>query len=335
MKLRWKAIAVAAAVTTLITSCSTTGSGSSAGNSAATYPAKGKSITLLIPYGAGGGTDLAGRMAASGLEKQLGATIVVENNPAGSGQQAITQLAGADPDGYTLAFQPLPALNTMYLDSERGATFTRDSFVPIANHDTDPVAFGVAANSPYKSMKDLIDAAKAKPGSVTAGSNGVLAAAHLGLLQLQESTGAKFTWTSFDDGGQLRTSVLGGSVDLEVQPVSELTAAAADGSMRILGIMTDKRVAGLDNVPTLAEIGYPDAIMATNRILMAPKDTPQNVIDTLSSALKTAMQDPSYQAQAEKRLLKLNYMDAAAVETMWASFDNSIGTLIKAFRAQG
>lgn len=335
MKLHRKAVALAVAVAASLTGCSTGGTASNAGDSAADYPDTGKSITLLIPYGAGGGSDLAGRLAASGLEKELGVTIVVENNPAGSGQQAITQLAGADPDGYTLAFQPLPALNTMYLDAERGASFTRDDFVPIANHDTDPVAFGVAANSPFKSMKDVIDAATTNPGSVTSGSNGVLAAAHLGLLQLQESTGAKFTWTSFDDGGQLRTSVLGGSVDLEVQPVSELTAAAADGSMRILGIMTDERLKGLPDVPTLAEIGYPDALMATNRILLAPAGTPQEIVDKLSSSLKTAMEDPAYQAQAQERLLELNYMDAAAVEAMWENFDNSIGTLIKAFRSQG
>ena len=105
--------------------------------------------------------------------------------------------------------------------------------------------------------------------------------------------------------------------------------------MRILGIMTKQRLKGLPDVPTLAEIGYPEAVMATNRILLAPAGTPQAIVDKLSSSLKTAMEDPAYQAKAHERLLELNYMDAAAVEAMWENFDNSIGTLIKAFRSQG
>jgi tripartite-type tricarboxylate transporter receptor subunit TctC len=109
----------------LTASACATGSPSGSGDEqAAAYPDKGKSIRLLIPYGAGGGTDLAGRLMASGVEKELGVKFVIENNPAGSGQTALRALVGAKPDGYTLAFTPLPATNMMYLDKERGATFS-------------------------------------------------------------------------------------------------------------------------------------------------------------------------------------------------------------------
>jgi tripartite-type tricarboxylate transporter receptor subunit TctC len=221
----------------------------------------------------------------------------------------------------------------MYLDTERGAKFTRDSFTPIANHDTDPVAIGVAAKSPYKTLDDLIKAAKADPKKVTAGSNGVLAAGHLGLLQFEKVTGTTVTWTSFDDAGQLRTSVLGGSVDLEVQPVSELTTPKANGSMRILAILSDERLPGLDDVPTAKELGYPDAVVATNRILVGPKGLPQSIVDTLSASVKKSIGEASYQAQAKKRLLTLNYMTADETAAMWKGFDTTFAHTAQDFRA--
>jgi len=333
MKPQLKALAVGAAAVLALSACSTGGDG--AGGDDAAYPNPNKAITLLIPYGAGGGTDLAGRLLASGLEENLGAKVVIENNPAGSGIQAITQLSQAAPDGYTLAFQPLPALNTMYLDEERGAPFTADDFVPIANHDTDVVAFAVGKDSPYQSMEELIAAAKADPGQVTAGSNGVLAAGHLGLLQLEKSADIQLTWSTFDDGGQLRTSVLGGSVDLEVQPVSEFTAAASDGSLRVLAVMSEERLDGFPDVPTLVELGYPDGIMATNRILMGPAGLPQSVIDTLAGAIEKSEQDADYQAEAQKRKLALNYLGPSDVADLFESFDTTIAPLVTAFRANG
>ncbi|MFG1706967.1 tripartite tricarboxylate transporter substrate binding protein [Nonomuraea sp. M3C6] len=325
--------AVLSAACLAATACATGGPAASAGGGPAAYPDKGKSIRLLIPYGAGGGTDLAGRLLASGLEKDLGARVVVENDPSGSGQNAMRNLAAAKKDGYTLAFTPLPATNMMYLDKERGATFSGKDFEPIANHDTDPIAIGTSAKGPLKSLAQLVSEAKAAPGKITAGSNGVLAAGHLGLLQLEQLTGIKITWTSFDDGGQLRTSVLGGSVNLEVQPVSELTAAKANGDMRILAIMSDKRWPGLDDVPTVQESGFADSSLATNRVLVAPAGTSKAIIDKLSASIKKSIGQPDYQAQAKKRLLQLNYMDSAQVAALWTQFDTTFAPIAQQFRA--
>ena len=117
-------------------------------------------IRLLVPYGAGGGTDLSARLIASGLKKTLNATVVVENMPAASGQTALQTLADAEPDGYTLALASLPATNMMYLDKVRGATFSLKSFSIIGLHDNDPTGIAVSATSPYKTLADVVAAAK-------------------------------------------------------------------------------------------------------------------------------------------------------------------------------
>lgn len=301
----------------------------------AEFPAAGKTITLLIPYSAGGGTDLSGRLLASSLEAQLDAKIVVENVPAGSGQEAIRRLSEAEPDGYTLAFTPLPATNMMYLDAEREATFGREDFAPIANHDSDPVAIAVSANSPWKTLDDVVEAARAKPGKVTAGSNGVLAAGHLGLLRFTEAAGVDISWSTFEDSGQLRGSVIGQSVDLEVQPVSELVGSARSGDLRILGMLDDERLPGLDDVPAAGEAGYEKAEVTTNRVLVAPSGLPQETRTKLQKAVQTATEDSAYQAKAAKRLLVLNYMDADATAAMWKDFDGVFGQMAKDFREGG
>jgi tripartite-type tricarboxylate transporter receptor subunit TctC len=293
-----------------------------------------ETITLMIPYGAGGGTDLSGRLMASGLEDVLGAKVVVQNDPSASGQNAVQAVANADPDGYTLGFVSLPATNMMYLDKERGATFTRESFVPVAIHDTDTVAIAVAADSPYQSLDDVVEAAKSDPGSITAGSSGVLAVGHLGVLALQKSAGIKITWSTFDDSGQLRTSVLGGSVTLEVGPVSELAPAYASGDLKILALLGSDRMGGdLADVPTAKELGYDGVDVSANRVLVAPAGTPDAIVQKLADAIKKAQQGDDYQQQAASRSLNLNFQDAAAATKLWKQFDDTFGPIAEEYRA--
>jgi tripartite-type tricarboxylate transporter receptor subunit TctC len=305
---------------------------STGADAAADYPSD--TIQLLIPYGAGGGTDLSARLMASGLEKEIGAEIVVQNDPAASGQNAVQAVADADPDGYTLGFVSLPATNMMYLDSERGATFNRESFAPVAVHDSDIVAIAVSSTSPYATLDEVLAAAEAKPGSITAGSSGVLAVGHLGVLALQKAAGVEITWTTFEDSGQLRTSVLGNSVTLEVGPVSELAPAHASGDLKILALLGEERMDGdLADVPTAKELGYEGVSVSANRMLIAPAGTPQEIIDTLAAAIGAAQEGKDYQEQAASRSLVLNFQDADYASGLWQQFDESFGPIAEEYRA--
>ena len=289
-------------------------------------------IRLLVPYGAGGGTDLSARLIASGLKKTLNATVVVENMPAASGQTALQTLADAEPDGYTLALASLPATNMMYLDKVRGATFSLKSFSIIGLHDNDPTGIAVSATSPYKTLADVVAAAKAKPGSITAGSSGVLAAGHLSVLAFEKAAGVKVTWASFSDSGQLRTSVINGSVTLEVGTASELALAQKNGTLRILTVLASARIKGIDS-PTMAELGYKNVVLGANRVLIAPAGTPSSVTRVLTAALSKSIADKEYRAEAAKRSLGLNFMAAAATATLWKRFDATFGPIATAYRA--
>ena len=152
-----------------------------------TYPEKGKVVTLIIPWGAGGGSDVGARLLTPLMEKDLGVTIEVVNKTGGGPQVGITDLVNAKPDGYTFGMTNLPATAAIYLDAERQATFGRKDLQPVALHVFDPIAVAVRQDSPFKTMKDFMDAAKADPGKIKIATSGILSATHIGFLSLEKS----------------------------------------------------------------------------------------------------------------------------------------------------
>ena len=125
------------------------------------FPAKGRTITVLVPFPAGGATDIATRMVAETMKSELGTSIQVVNKPGASSQVGMTELARAKADGYTLSASPLPAVILTYLDPDRKAIYTSKSFQPLANVIVPPVVVSVKADSPYRTLQDLVAAAKA------------------------------------------------------------------------------------------------------------------------------------------------------------------------------
>src|SRR3546814_819749 len=153
--------------------------------SAADYPSK--PINLMVAYGAGGSTDVGARIVSAIAEKILGQTIVVTNRPGAGGQVGWTEFSRAKPDGYHIAYINLPALHTVILDPERKAIFDKDSFIPIINQVLDPGLVWVKADSHYKSLEQLIAAAKKNPDTVTACTPGILSDHHPPLMHLQQT----------------------------------------------------------------------------------------------------------------------------------------------------
>ena len=292
------------------------------------FPEKGRAITFLVAYPAGGDTDLSARLLAPLMEKDLGVPVNVVNKGGAGGQVGMTEIAQAKPDGYLFGYTPVPSGITMYLDPERKAVFNRQSFAPLANHALEPDIIGVKADSPYKTVKDLVDAAKANPDKITIGFTGQLSHQHLAVLELQRVTGAKFAIVSFDGSGPAQTALLGGHISAQVASAPLFLPQVKSGEVRLLGIMDKQESPFLPEVKTLESQGYP-VYMATARILSAPAGTPKEIVDILSGSIKKAMDSDEHKKKAAEVALSLNYMSPADTEKFWAQMEEQVKPLME------
>src|SRR4051812_4366438 len=235
---------IAAATLTLLTLIGATGCGAQAGGTAAgeDFPRNGKPVELIVSFAPGGAVDTAARLVQPVLEKELGTNVEVVNKPGAGGQIGYTQLTSAKPDGYTIGATGSPSVVVSPLDKSRGAAYTRDSFQPLGRQVIDPAVIAVQPDSPYKTLKELLDAAKAKPKSLTATTTGQQTGEHFALAQIAENTGAEFAPVHFSEGAsQASTAFLGRHVDILVANVSDVTDLVKQNKARVLGIMTGER----------------------------------------------------------------------------------------------
>jgi tripartite-type tricarboxylate transporter receptor subunit TctC len=283
---------------------------------AAEYPQKGKSIQILVGYAAGGPVDVAARLLASGLEKELGVAVVLVNKPGASGQIAITQLAQSKPDGYVFSTASFPVTITSYLDPTRKATYNRKSFEPLAMQVIDANIFAVMAASPYKTLKDLVEAAKAKPNTITI-SSGIKSDEQTGIVRLQEMTGAQFVQVSFTQGtAPSLVALLGGKIDVHCGHPADLIGHAKSGDIRVLGIMDDKESPSLPGVKTFEAQGY-KLYNSSSRGYVLPAGTPKAIVDTLSGAMKKVMATEEHKRRMAEMGLSVRYMDPAQFGKYW------------------
>ncbi|MCX5913484.1 MAG: tripartite tricarboxylate transporter substrate binding protein [Deltaproteobacteria bacterium] len=265
---------------------------------AADYPTK--LITLMVPWAAGGGTDVGARILAAIAEKKVGQPIIVVNKVGAGSQLGMTELARAKPDGYYLGFASLPATNTIILDPERKAAFDVDSFLPIINQVLDPGLIWVKADSPYKSVQDLLDDAKKRQGQVRASTTGILGDDHLAILMMEKAAGVTFRIVHFEGGAQQFTATLGGQVDVSFDNVGSVVTKIRAGQVRGLAVMDKERSKFLPEVPTLGEVGFPNIISSSTRGIMGPKGIPDSVVKKIQDIFLTAMKDPDHVEKMEK-----------------------------------
>lgn len=294
----------------------------------ADWPQKGKVITLIMPWGAGGGSDVGARLLTPLMEKELGTTIEVVNKTGGGSQVGITELAKAKPDGYTFGMTNLPATPAIYLDADRKAAFTRKDLQPVANHVFDPIAIAVAKDSKYKTMKDLMDAAKANPGKITISTSGILSATHIAFLSLQKKTNTEFSFVPFDNNGQMRSALLGGHVDAEGGTVGDLVPGVKSGDIRILAVFDKAESKFLPGVPTAISQGY-DIEAGTARAFSVPAGTPKEVVDILAASIQKGMQNEEHRKKMEEQGLELRYMDAEQLSAYWDQVDATLKPIIE------
>ena len=268
-----------------------------------------KPVQLMVAYPAGGSTDIAARIVAAIAEKDLGQSIVVVNKGGAGGQVGWTEMSRAKPDGYYIGFINLPALNTVILDPDRKAAFNADAFVPVINQVLDPGIIWVKGDSPYKNLKDLIDAAKRNPQKISAATTGILSDDHLAILMMEEAApGALFRIVHFEGGAPVLTAVMGGHIDCAFDNVGSVFRRIKTGELRALAVMDTQRSPFIPDVPTMPELGYKTVISSSTRGIAVPKGTPQPVIRRLEQSLKKAMDDPEHLKKMEEAGLQLRIM---------------------------
>jgi len=274
---------------------------------AADFPAR--PVQLMVAYPAGGSTDVAARIVAAIAEKQLGQTIVVVNRGGAGGQVGWTDMSRARPDGYYMGFINLPALNTVILDPERKAAFKADAFVPLINQVLDPGIIWIKADSPYKSLKDLLEAAKRAPNKISAATTGILSDDHLAILMAEEAyPGAIFRIVHLEGGAAQLTAILGGHIDVAFDNVGSVYRRVRTGELRALAVMDTRRSSFLPEVPTTPELGFPTVISNSTRGIAVPKGTPAPIIKKLEQVFKKAMEDPEHVKKMEEAGLALKIM---------------------------
>ncbi len=293
-------------VTATIAAALTLGA-STGGAGAQSFP--NRPVQLMVAYPAGGGTDVAGRIVAAIAEKSLGQPIVVVNKGGAGGQVGWTELVRQKPDGYYIGFINLPATNTVILDPDRKAIFTEKDFTPIINQVLDPGIIWVRADSPFKTLQDLLDGAKKSPSTIRAATTGILSDDHLAILMTEEAApGAVFRIVHLDGGATQLKEIMGGNVDVAFDNVGGVVRRVQTGEVRALAVMDNVRSKFLPDVATTKELGYPTIVSSSTRGIAGPKGMPEPVLGKLREVLKKAMDDPEHVEKLEAQGLGIKIM---------------------------
>ena len=267
-------------------------------------------IEMIVAYAPGGGTALGARLLARHLEKELGATIVVQNKPGAGGAIGFAELARATPDGYTIGFINTPNLLTIPI--ERKSTFTWKSYDLIGNLVDDPGAFTVHQSSNIDSLATLVKYAKANPGAVTVGTTGVGSDDHLAMLLFERAAAVKMTHVGYKGAGEVRGALAGQQITIGAINVGEALAYQKGGTpLKFLGQMGLSRAVLAPNVSTFREQGY-NIELASLRGLAAPKGLPEPVKKKLVDAMAKVAADPQFKQQADAMFAPLRYLAPAA-----------------------
>ncbi|MET1116265.1 MAG: tripartite tricarboxylate transporter substrate binding protein [Comamonas sp.] len=261
---------------------------------------KGKVITYMVPFAAGGTTDQLGRLIAQQLGPVLGTTVVIDNK-AGAGGSVGSELASrAQPDGFTLLGGTISshAINVS-LYPKLGYDPLK-SFTPITLIGTNPLVLVVPANSPYKTLKDVIEASQKKAGGLSSASAGAGTSQHLALEMLAWKSGVKFTHVPYKGSGPAIQDVMGGQVDMMFDTTVVAAPHIQSGKLRALAVTSKQRLESLKDVPTVAESGLKglgDFEVTSWQAIFAPQGTPDTIIQRLHQEIAKILATPDMQSR--------------------------------------
>ena len=277
----------------------------SGGAQAQTYPSG--PVRVVVPFGAGGATDILARIFAERLQASLGQSFTVENRGGAAGQIAAAAVARSPADGATLMFTTAAPITVAPLMNDKVQYDPRKDFVPIAAVAVMPVWFVVKADSPIKSLSDIVAAAKANPGKLNYASSGVGTELHIAAEAVARSAGIRMVHVPFRGGGEVIAALLGKQIDFAALSTASIAGPLKQGSLRAIAVSSPKRMPDFPDVPTFAELGHGGATMMPWWGMMAPAGTPQAAVTRLTGALEAIAKDGAVRDRLKATFIEIDF----------------------------
>ncbi len=292
------------------------------------YPSR--QVTLINPFPPGGAADVVGRPFAAGLEPLLKQPVIIETKAGAAGAVGAQFAANAKPDGYTMLIHIVSISGFAEVDKlfGRQPKFTRDNFIPIARFTEGPMVLIVNAETPYKTLKDLVEDAKKRPDQIVFSSSGLYGALHLPTQLFMNAAGVKMRHLPTNGGGPALTALLGNNAQVLASSIAAASGHIKGGKARALACYSDKRASSLPDVPTMKELGY-DVEFYLWVGLFAPKGTPDAVIKKVREEAKTVVNSPQFKTAINNIGDNVLYMDQPEFAKFWDQDAKRVESAVK------
>lgn len=289
---------------------------------AADYPSE--PIRLIVPYTAGGPTDIAARAVARFMEQELDETVLVENLPGASGASAYQQLIAAEPDGHTLSMFALPTASLNYLLNDVG--YTAEDFTPIGVITRVPSAIVVPADSPYEDIEALFEAARQNPGQISIGTPGATNTHAAEASRIKQIYDVPLTIVPFDGSSEVQAALLGNNVDAGFINVSQdVLPNFESDAIRPLAVGSEEALDYVD-APTFVDAGYPELTQSTTTFgLIGPAGMPEDVVAELEDTLQAALDDPEVVETLDERYVPEEFLGAEETGELFTQVEETFG----------
>ena len=282
------------------------------GAAAHAQPYPNRPVTMIVPFPPGGIADITGRPLATAMAKTLGQNVVVENKAGAGGAVGHAYVAKAKPDGYTL----MTALSSIVVIPEadkvngRPSTYQMSEFEPIALVSADPTILLVPADAPWKTLKELIDDARSRPGKISYASSGVYGTIHTCFEMLAQAADVKFLHVPYKGGGPAMVALLAGETNLGAQSPGVSSPHIKSGKIRVLGSWAGTRTPALPDVPTMKEQGF-DVEFYIWAGVFAPAGLPPDVAARIRASVRQAVQDPEFKSAMAGINTPISFLEGA------------------------
>lgn len=295
---------------------------------AADFPEAGSTITVIVPFGPGGMVDLMARTMAPYWDAKWGTRTVVLNRPGANGQIALTEMLRQKPDGQTIAFTQGFDTQMSYLNAEAKAPYSRSSFTPVGLVQSTPSVWVVRADSPYRSMASLLEAARNRPGEVNFGTPASRGPAVLYLEEFEKKAGARLNSVPFNDAPSMVGALLGGHIDLATSNPAVALPHVRAGRLRALMVSGDTPLKYFPDTPASASLGLEISKLGSNTGLTLARGTPEAAVQAWSAMLEALTSDPALRARMDEMAVQLAYATPRDYAQSWTATEAEVRRIL-------